>query len=447
MMRFVRVGVRPLALAIGGACGLAAAPLTLQAQAWSVQGGASAGIEYNDNYFAASDNARAATIATVRPFAAATRSSETTDIAALVTVAENQVWGPSASYVSGRAGVSGAFRDGVSTWSGVASFVRAPELQRVLAPDGLATELTYTNTGAITGGYTRAISDRWAAGFSAAAYENRYGAVEGTVAARANRGASAGGRAEYAWSDRTQLVMSTIFSGERTDIEHTYAVTPTIGFVHQATARLTVSGSAGGYWSRTDASATAVCDIASCSGGVPDTSTRRHDGGYLLGGDVAYAVSATSRLWATLASSLVPSGTGTFTRDEVARANFTHEWSERLSSRVAANFVHGKYTAPGTTATSNDYALETTLAWRFADRWTLDASYRRTHVGTGLTGAPASANVVGISIAYSSGAPTTPEWIGVRTDALVLPGAGAVSSREQPAWMREAPIVPESPPS
>ena len=95
-------------------------PSVAAAQAWSIQSGATARGEFNDNYFFTSTNRQSAFTASVSPFVTAARRTETTDVTAVLAVGLNQVWGPSPTtdYVSGLLGLNGAVNDERSKWIG-----------------------------------------------------------------------------------------------------------------------------------------------------------------------------------------------------------------------------------------------------------------------------------------------------------------------------------------
>jgi hypothetical protein len=92
-------------------------PSLAAAQEWSVQSGATARTEYNDNYFFTPIDKQSAFTGTVTPFVTAARRTEATDVTALVAVGANKVWGvsPSTDYLSGRFGLDGSPREARST--------------------------------------------------------------------------------------------------------------------------------------------------------------------------------------------------------------------------------------------------------------------------------------------------------------------------------------------
>ncbi len=141
----MRLGVACVATAATAVASLASA------QEWSVQSGATARIEYNDNYFFTSSatqssisgsstpvGTQSAFTGTITPFITAARRTETSDVTALIAIGANKVWGlsPTVDYLSGNFGLIGSLREARSTWTGNASFVRSASLQNETEPDG-----------------------------------------------------------------------------------------------------------------------------------------------------------------------------------------------------------------------------------------------------------------------------------------------------------------------
>ena len=251
-----------LSVALVAAAATAAAwPVT--AQDWSVQSGAAARIEYNDNYFFTSPAAQtmidglltpvatqSAFTGTITPFVTAARRTETSDVTALVAIGANKVWGLSQNvdYVSGNVGLNGSLRDARSTWTGNASFVRSASLQNETDPSGTALVLAFTNAATVAGTYTYALTERWSLGATIGAYSNTYSGVETGTSLSNNHGYSTGGNVGYAYSDRTQFTFTAGYLNYVSDVTHSDAVLATIGVVHQFSPQLTVSVSAGGFW-------------------------------------------------------------------------------------------------------------------------------------------------------------------------------------------------------
>ena len=290
-----------LALALAAAV----TPAVAAAQAWSVQRGAAARGEFNDNYFFTPTDKQSAFTASVSPFVTASRRTETTDVTALLAVGLNQVWGPSptADYVSGRAALNGGVHDDRSTWTGAISFVRAPALQYAQTQAGTTLVRAYTNTASVNGGYSYALTERWSVGATVGWYNNKYSAVEGGSAQSGgsalsdNHGYNAGATLSYLYSERTRITAAAIFSNYSSDIARSDAVTTTLGIVHEFSPRLTLSASVGGFWSDIQTTQTALvcpttpilCDTGVVQSVPVSSGTQRHDSAPLYGGGLSYA--------------------------------------------------------------------------------------------------------------------------------------------------------------
>ena len=101
-----------------------------------------------------------------------------------------------------------AGRDARSTWTGNASFVRSPILQASTGNAGGALVLAFTNSFSASGGYAYALTDRWSLGATAGAYDNTYDSVGGSATFSNNHGFVAIGKADYAYSENTQLTLA-----------------------------------------------------------------------------------------------------------------------------------------------------------------------------------------------------------------------------------------------
>ena len=123
-------------------------PAIATAEAWLVQSGFSARGQYTDNYFLTSTGKESGFTASISPFVTAARRTETSEVAAVLAVGANKVWGLSENidYLSGRLGLDGSLRDARSTWTGNISFSRAPTLQNQLTQRGNVLALAYTDT-------------------------------------------------------------------------------------------------------------------------------------------------------------------------------------------------------------------------------------------------------------------------------------------------------------
>src|SRR5262245_63315022 len=141
-------------------------PCVAAAQAWSVQSGVTARGEYNDNYFLTTTARQSAFTASVSPFVTAARRTETSEVAALLAVGLNRVWGPSptTNYLSGRLGLNGTVNDERSTWTGAIAFARAPLLQSAQTSTGVTPGRAYTNAVRVNGSYSDAPTECWSRG-------------------------------------------------------------------------------------------------------------------------------------------------------------------------------------------------------------------------------------------------------------------------------------------
>jgi hypothetical protein len=430
-----------LSVAVAAAAATAAA-WPANAQDWSVQSGAAARIEYNDNYFFTSPGAQtmidglltpvatqSAFTGSITPFVTAARRTETSDVTALVAIGANKVWGisPTVDYVSGNFGLNGSLREARSTWTGNASFVRSASLQTETGPTGTALVLAFTNAATVGGTYTYALTERWSLGATVGAYSNTYSGVASGTSLSNNHGYSAAGNAGYAYSDRTQLTFSAGYSNYVSDVTYSDAALATIGVVHQFTPQLTVSASAGGFWNNSNV----------VQNDLPATGRRQRDTGELYGGSVSYAFSERTQFGANLAENLAPSSSGTLNRTDSAGLSLTHQFSERLTGRLGASY--SRTTVPVTissSSTDNYYSGEVGVSYLLAERWKLDAGYRYTGARYGQisgqpdTGQPRS-NVVFISIGYNWPGASFTDWVGQRPNVQGLPGAGALSLPER----------------
>ena len=191
-----------------------AGPSIATAQAWSVQSGATGRGEYTDNYFFTAENPQSAFTASISPFITAARRTENDEIAALLAVGANRVWGPSPTtdYLSGRFALNASARQVRSTWAGNISIMRAPSLQDELTPSGSILALAYVDNAAVNGSYAYELTELWSLGVNAGGYGNRYENVEGGGTQPNNHGYSVGATTRYAFSDRTPLTFSVSYS-------------------------------------------------------------------------------------------------------------------------------------------------------------------------------------------------------------------------------------------
>jgi hypothetical protein len=425
-----------LGVAFVAAAATAMAPLTA-AQEWSVQSGAAGRVEYNDNYFFTSSATQStipgsttpvavqsATTGSITPFVTAARRTETSDVTALIAVGANKVWGLSSSvdYVSGRFGLDGSLREARSTWAGSASFVRSASLQNETDQTGTALVLALTNAATATGTYTYALTERWSLGATAGAYSNTYSGVENATTLSNNHGYNASGNVGYAYSDRTQFTLTAGYSKYISNVTRSNEVTTTIGVVHQFSPQLTISASVGGFWN----------DTKVVQSDLPATGIRQRDDGQLYGGNISYAFSERTQFVANLSENLAPSSSGTLNKTDSAGAYLTHQFSDRLTGRLGANYA--RTTVPTTissSSTTNYYSGEVGFSYLLAERWKLDAGYRYSGARYGqVAGQPEvgspNSNVVFMSIAYNWPGASFTNWVGQRPEVQGLPGAGAV---------------------
>ena len=244
--------------------------------------------------------------------------------------------------------LNGSLREERSTWTGNISFSRAPTLQNVLAQTGTNLALVQTNTAAVNGTYTYALTERWSLGATGGGYGNWYEGIEGSGGSlQNNRGYFAGGKVGYAYSERTQFAFAAMYSHYSSDITRSDFVTTTLGVAHQFSPQLTISASVGGFWSDIEATRNAlVCPttpILCDTGLVPrvpiTTSDQRHDSGPLYGGSISYAFSERTQLAASLVENLAPSASGTTNKTDSAYASLSHQFSERLSGRLGVGYM------------------------------------------------------------------------------------------------------------
>lgn len=419
-------------------------PSLVSAQDWSVQSGATARAEYNDNYFftAANQtpgvNPQAAFTASISPFVTAARQTETSDVTALLAVGANKVWGPSPTtdYLSGRFALDGSLREARSAWSGNASFVRAPSLQNQVTETGTTLVLAYTNTAAINGAYTYALTERWSLGATVGTYGNRYESVNTSASGTPsnnlsnNHGYSAGGNFGYAYSDSTQLTLAAVYLQDTSNVTRTDSATTTLGVVHQFSPQLTISASLGGYWA----------DMEPTQGDTP--SARRHTNGELYGGNISYVFSERTQFVAYLAENLTPSSSGALSKNENAGASLTHQISERFNGRLGASYTRSIIPTTTGSATTDNYVGEVGVSYQLAERWKVDAGYQYARARYSQNAFEPKSNVVFVSIGYNWPGASFTGWVGRRPDTQGLPGAGPVPLPERTRNPTRPPAAP-----
>ena len=429
----------------------AVVPSLASAQGWSVQSGATARAEYNDNYFftaanqAPGVNPQSAFTASITPFVTAALRTETSDVTALLAVGANRVWGPSPTtdYLSGRFVLDGSLREARATWSGNVSLSRAPSLQNVVGDTGTILALAYTNAATANGTYTYALTEQWSLGATAGAYGNRYDNVNTSASGTPsnnlsnNHGYSAGGNAGYAYSDQTQLTFSAVYLHDTSGVARSDSVTTTLGVVHQFSPALTISASLGYYWA----------DIEATQGDVANGNRRRTNGA-LYGGNISYALSERTQFNANLSEGLTPSSTGTLSKTDSAGASLTHRFSERFSGRLGVSYTRTiNPTTTGSSTTTNNYAGEVGVSYQLAERWKLDAGYQYSRARYSQNAFEPKSNLVFLSIGYNWPGASFTDWVGTRPDTQGLPAAGPVSLPERsPSSLRPPATPPEGSP-
>ncbi|MFO1204688.1 MAG: hypothetical protein U1E63_02935 [Burkholderiales bacterium] len=431
------IGIR----AAGGllAASLAGWPALAAAETWLLQSGFSARTQFTDNYFFASTGQESGFTASISPFVTAARRTETTDVAAVLAVGLNKVWGlpENIDYVSGRFGVDGTMRDDRSTWAGNIGYSRAPTLQNLFTQRGNVLALAYTDTASANGSYSYQMSERWSLGIRAGAFNSQYSSVQTTTSPLQNNSACYGsGTIDYAYSERTQINLLAAYAHTTSDLTRSDSVITRIGVVHRFSEQLTASASVGQFWSDITATRTGlVCPTTPvlCDSGLvprlPITSGEsRSYSGQLYGGNLNYAFSERTSLTAFLAENLAPSSTGTLTKTDSAGASLSHNWSERLSARLGASYTRQVFpSGVSGLSTTNYYAGEVGVSYLLAERWRLDAGYRynRAEYTQQSLGNPQS-NTVFVAIGYNWPGASATDWVGARLDTQGLPGAGPV---------------------
>jgi hypothetical protein len=410
----MRVGVALVAAAATAVASLATA------QDWSVQSGAAARVEYNDNYFFTPVGTQSAFTGSITPFITAAHHTDASDVTALVAVGANQVWGlsPTVNYVSGNFTLNGSVHDAHSVWTGSASFVRSANLENATGQAGTALVLAFTNAAAVGGTYTYAVTERWSLGATASAYNNTYDGVESGATISNNRGYGAGGNVGYAYSDHTQFTFVARYLYYASNITHSDAVTTTLGVVHQFSPQLTVSASAGGFWSDTEV----------VQNNLPATGSRVRDSGGLYGGSISYAFSERTQFGVYLSENLVPSGSGILSKSDNAGLSLTHQFSDRLTGRLGAGYTRTVIPVTiSSSTTDNYYSGEVGLSYQLAERWKLDAGYRYSRATYGQTPGEPTSNLVFLSLGYNWPGQSFTDWVGRSPNTQGLPGAGPVS--------------------
>ena len=434
-LREAEIRMRYAGAIVAAAGALAALPAI--AQEWSVYAGGAGRIEYNDNYFfvapgqpvpgnpsAVAEKESAFTL-TLSPFVAASRRTEVSEVTALLAIGANKVWGisPSEEYLSGAFSLNGTLREERSTWTGRTSYSRSSSLEQAILDGDFVLARTYTDAAVLEGGYNYQLTDRWTIGAAVGGYANWYDSVEDITGQSDDWGYNVTGNLGYAYSDKTRLTYTLGYTYYTSDITRSNVLTTTLGVVHQFSPQLTVSGSAGGFWSDTTARQNLPGQ------GTPiDAGEKRDDSGTFFGGSIAYAFTETTRFDARASQGLAPSGTGTINENTSASAALLHQFSDQLSGRIGASYA--KTTFPvGLDGSADDKTITAGagLSYRLAERWMLDAGYQYTRTRYSQGSGDPSSNVVFVSIAYNWPGASFTGWIGSPVETQGLPAAGPLS--------------------
>jgi hypothetical protein len=395
---------------------IACVPAFATAQEWTARIGGTARGEYTDNYFFNAEEPQSAFTLSVTPSLVAVRRTPTSDVTMLLTLGGNKVWGldDSLDYLSTRAEIGGTLRQERSRWSGNAGFSRAPSLQEVFSGDAIVYTLAQSNSAYASGSYSHDLTERWSVEARVAGNDNRYDSLQADESFQDNRSYSAGASARYAYSERAYATFLADFARFSSDIERTETVTAVLGFAYDVSPRLKLSGSAGYFWSEVRNSQ------------IPDRDSRRDDG-HLVGGEVSYDASQSSRLVAGLSERLTPSAAGGLAITDYAYAGLSYAVTDRLSGRLGASYTRMRFVGGvGVPTGDTHYDAAISVTYRIAQRWTLDAGYqyRRGRYPQEL-GEPRS-NAAYVTLAYNWSDVPFAILGGGRVGTQGLPGAGAL---------------------
>jgi len=407
------------------------APALAVAQEWQLVYGGASRAEYTDNYFyvapstagAPSVGPESAFTLSLIPFVAAVRRTETSEVKALVSIGANKAWGVSEEYLSASATLEGVLREERSTWTGLLSYARSPELQNVFlsSAEGVRLALAYTDTVSLDGAFTYRLTEQWSAGAGMNGSYNRYESVQDIARVTDDLSVSASGDLRYAFSDNTRSAFALNYVYSTGDLTRSDIVTARVGIAHRYSQQLAVSATLGWYWS----------DTRNRSGAPESVDVVGREDGGLFGAGVEYALSEATQFTANASQSLSSSAVGTISKADNVAVGFSHRLSDRLQGHVGATYT--RTTFPGTlddAYSDKTVQAEVGMTWRFAEHWTMDAGYRyeRTKYST-EAGEPKS-NVVFVSVAYNWPGASLTSWIGRATDSKGLSGAGPLSPRD-----------------
>jgi hypothetical protein len=384
------------------------------AQSWSAYSGVAARTEYSDNYFLAVDNEQSAFTGSIAPFLIATRRTETSDVAALIALGANKVWGEvsTSEYWSGRFALDGSLRDERSKRSGTVSFIRTPLFQTTA--DNVRTAklaLAYTNTAVISGTYSYDIAERWSLDTNAAVYDNKYTSVEGNAGFEDNHGYTARATITYIWSDRTQIDVSADYLHNISDVSADDWVTGTLRVVHRFSPRMTTWLSAGALFAKSETREQMAIPV----------SNRPRQSDRLFGGGISYDLAEGTNVVIAYSEHASPSGGGFVSKEDRAVISLTHRHRDRLTARLGGGYSNTDF--------YRYYRGEIGASYALAERWTLELAYRYTRAYYPESPA-AHSNGAFVSVAYNWPGTSYTEWTGGRdvngavgTGPLLAPGA------------------------
>ncbi len=228
--------------------------------------------------------------------------------------------------------------------------------------------------------------------------------------------------------------------------------------MHRFTPQLTISLSAGGFWSDTTAlQSVLVCPAPQdqCDSGIVQpvsisTNDRRRASGGLYGGSISYEFSERALLYVGLSESLAPSGAGALSKSDSAGASLKYAFSDRLTGRLGASYTRTIFPAVQNSSYNNDYYQgEIGVSYQLAERWRLDAGYRYVRAQYSQSSSEPISNLGFVTIAYNWPGASFTGWVGRPTEAQSLPGAGPLSlpagSLGSPGASSETPPAGTSP--
>jgi long-subunit fatty acid transport protein len=233
------------------------------------------------------------------------------------------------------------------------------------------------------------------------------------------------------------LSVAAGYSHYSSDITRSDSATATIGVAHQLSPELTISASAGGFWSDTEPAQAAP--IA--------TGEQRRATGSLFGGSLNWAVSERTQFLLSVVESLAPSGAGLLGKTDNAGASLTHKFSERLTGRLGAGYTRTIFPQARNSSFNNDYyQAEVGVSYRLAERWTLDAGYRYSRAQYSQNSQEPTSNVGFVTIGYNWPGTSLTSWVGRPPETPSMPGAGPLSLPAARGASGAPPTVPESSP-